>query len=53
MKKGRGIECEEQYFLPGATAQNHHGQMILKDGRFDERYRGSDHNPQWARIRVL
>jgi endonuclease/exonuclease/phosphatase family metal-dependent hydrolase len=28
-------------------------QMILRDGKFDERYRGSDHNLQWARIRVL
>jgi outer membrane protein assembly factor BamB len=32
VKKGDGIDCQEQYFLPGRTAQNHHGQMILKDG---------------------
>ena len=32
VKDGDGIKCEEQYFLPGDKAQNHHGQMILKDG---------------------
>ena len=31
-KDGDGIQCEEQYFLTGDKAQNHHGQMILKDG---------------------
>src|SRR5438067_556808 len=32
VKDGAGIRCEEQYFLPGNKFQNHHGQMILKDG---------------------
>jgi len=32
VKDGDGIKCEEQYFLPGDKAQNHHGQMVLKDG---------------------
>jgi outer membrane protein assembly factor BamB len=32
VKDDDGIRCEEQYFLPGKTFQNHHGQMILKDG---------------------
>src|SRR5207253_3360445 len=27
-----GIKCDEQYFLEAKTLQNHHGQMILKDG---------------------
>jgi outer membrane protein assembly factor BamB len=31
-KAGDDIKCEEQYFLSGDKAQNHHGQMILKDG---------------------
>jgi outer membrane protein assembly factor BamB len=32
VKSGDGVRCEEQYFLGGDKAQNHHGQMILKDG---------------------
>lgn len=32
VKDGDGVKCEEQYFLPGDKAQNHHGQMVLKDG---------------------
>lgn len=40
VKKGRGVDCEEQYFLNGNTAQNHHGQMILKDGHV---YMGHGH----------
>jgi outer membrane protein assembly factor BamB len=32
VKNARGIKCEEQYFLAGDKAQNHHGQMILHDG---------------------
>jgi len=32
VKDGDGIQAEEQYFLPGNKLQNHHGQMILKDG---------------------
>jgi outer membrane protein assembly factor BamB len=32
VKDGDGVQCEEQYFLTGDKAQNHHGQMILKDG---------------------
>jgi outer membrane protein assembly factor BamB len=31
-KDGDGMRCDEQYFLSGDKAQNHHGQMILKDG---------------------
>lgn len=31
-KDGGTIKCEEQYFLKGDKVQNHHGQMILKDG---------------------
>jgi outer membrane protein assembly factor BamB len=30
--KDGGVKCEEQYFLCGDKAQNHHGQMVLKDG---------------------
>jgi outer membrane protein assembly factor BamB len=32
VKEGDGIKCDEQYFLPGEQAQNHHGQMVLNDG---------------------
>jgi outer membrane protein assembly factor BamB len=31
-KSGDEIQCEEQYFVAGDKLQNHHGQMILKDG---------------------
>ena len=41
VKDGEGIKCEEQYFLDGKTLQNHHGQMILKDGYI---YCGHGHN---------
>src|SRR5205085_8749534 len=41
VKDGTGIRCEEQYFLPGNKFQNHHGQMILKDGHV---YCGHGHN---------
>lgn len=40
VKKGGSIQCEEQYFIPPDKAQNHHGQMILKDGYV---YFGSKH----------
>jgi outer membrane protein assembly factor BamB len=40
-KAGTGIRCDEQYFLDGKTMQNHHGQMILKDGYI---YCGHGHN---------
>lgn len=39
-KSGANIRCDEQYFLPGDKIQNHHGQMILKDGFV---YLGSGH----------
>jgi len=32
VKSGSGIDCQEKYFLDGNRVQNHHGQMILKDG---------------------
>ncbi len=32
VKRGSEIECQERYFLDGNLVQNHHGQMILKDG---------------------
>jgi outer membrane protein assembly factor BamB len=41
VKEGDGIQCEEQYFLTGDKLQNHHGQMILKDGYI---YCGHRHN---------
>jgi outer membrane protein assembly factor BamB len=41
VKDGDGIRCEEQYFLSGRTFQNHHGQMILKDGHI---YCGHGHS---------
>jgi outer membrane protein assembly factor BamB len=41
VKDGPTIRCEEQYFLPGNKFQNHHGQMILKDGHI---YCGHGHN---------
>jgi outer membrane protein assembly factor BamB len=41
VKDGGGVKCEEQYFLTGDKAQNHHGQMILKDGYV---YFGNKHN---------
>ena len=41
VKDGDGIKAEEQYFLPGNKLQNHHGQMILKDGYI---YCGHGHN---------
>jgi len=41
VKKGNSIDCQEQYFIPPDKAQNHHGQMILKDGYV---YFGSKHN---------
>lgn len=41
VKAGRSIQCQEQYFLDGRTFQNHHGQMILKDGFV---YCGHGHN---------
>lgn len=28
----------------------HHNQVILKNGKFDESYRGSDHNLQWTKL---
>jgi outer membrane protein assembly factor BamB len=31
-KSGDEIRCDEQYFVSGDKLQNHHGQMILKDG---------------------
>lgn len=31
-KSADGIDCHEEYFLAGDKVQNHHGQMILKDG---------------------
>lgn len=31
VKQGTGVTAKEQYFLTGDKAQNHHGQMILKD----------------------
>jgi len=40
-KDGDGIRCEEQYFLTGDKIQNHHGQMVLKDGYV---YFGNKHN---------
>jgi hypothetical protein len=40
-KSGNGVKCEEQYFLTGDEAQNHHGQMVLKDGYV---YFGHKHN---------
>src|SRR5205085_9093877 len=40
VKKGDGIEAQEQYFISADKAQNHHGQMILKDGYV---YFGSKH----------
>ena len=39
--KGRGIEAEEVYFLPGNTLQNHHGGMVLVG---DHIYCGHGHN---------
>jgi outer membrane protein assembly factor BamB len=41
VKDGAGIKCEEEYFLKGDKLQNHHGQMILKDGYI---YCGHRHN---------
>jgi outer membrane protein assembly factor BamB len=41
VKDGGGIRCDEQYFLSGDKLQNHHGQMILKDGYI---YCGHGHN---------
>jgi outer membrane protein assembly factor BamB len=41
VKSGNSIKCEEQYFIPPDKAQNHHGQMILKDGYV---YFGSKHS---------
>jgi outer membrane protein assembly factor BamB len=41
VKHGDGIQAEEQYFLPGSKLQNHHGQMILRDGYI---YCGHGHN---------
>jgi endonuclease/exonuclease/phosphatase family metal-dependent hydrolase len=35
---------------PGAWRYNN--QLVLTDGRFDPRYRGSDHNLQWAEIGI-
>jgi outer membrane protein assembly factor BamB len=40
-KQGDNVKCEEQYFLSGDKAQNHHGQMVLKDGYV---YFGHRHN---------
>jgi outer membrane protein assembly factor BamB len=39
-RSGANIRCDEQYFLPGDKIQNHHGQMVLKDGFV---YLGSGH----------
>jgi outer membrane protein assembly factor BamB len=41
VQDGDGIKAEEQYFLSGNKLQNHHGQMILKDGYI---YCGHGHN---------
>jgi outer membrane protein assembly factor BamB len=41
VKEGDGVKCEEKYFLTGDKFQNHHGQMILKDGYI---YCGNKHN---------
>lgn len=41
VKDGGGIKCQERYFLSGDKFQNHHGQMILKDGYI---YCGHRHN---------
>ena len=41
VKEGDEIKAEEQYFKTGEEFQNHHGQMILKDGYV---YAGHGHN---------
>jgi endonuclease/exonuclease/phosphatase family metal-dependent hydrolase len=48
-----GTRIDYIFVAHGGGVTRFVNQMILKDGRFDERYRGSDHNLQWARIRVL
>jgi len=41
VRDGDGVKPEEQYFLEGKVLQNHHGGMILKDGKI---YMGHAHN---------
>jgi prepilin-type processing-associated H-X9-DG protein len=40
-KDGEGLKADEVYYHPANVLQNHHGQMILKDGFL---YFGNKHN---------
>jgi outer membrane protein assembly factor BamB len=40
-KDGEGVRAEEVYYHPANVLQNHHGQMVLKDGYV---YFGNKHN---------
>jgi len=48
-----GTRIDYIFVKNGGGVSTFVNQMILtSSGRFDERYRGSDHNLQWARIRI-
>jgi len=48
-----GTRIDYIFVKNGSGVSTFVNQMILtSSGKFDERYRGSDHNLQWARIRV-
>ena len=47
-----GTRIDYIFVKQGSGVTKFVNQIILKDGQFDERYRGSDHNLQWARIRI-
>ena len=40
-REGEGVKAEEVYYHPANVLQNHHGQMVLKDGYL---YFGNKHN---------
>ncbi|RHA38191.1 endonuclease/exonuclease/phosphatase family protein [Cellulomonas rhizosphaerae] len=51
--KYTGTRIDYIFVKNGGGVSTFVNQMILtSSGRFDERYRGSDHNLQWARIRI-
>jgi|GEM_PF-2141667 len=48
-----GTRIDYVFVKNGSGVSRFVNQMILtSSGKFDERYRGSDHNLQWARIRI-